>query len=190
MRFCYLMISLLFLFVACSSNSGSKIGAAKASMNGQAANNDNPNKLGYDVFAALKENDFDKFKNSFLGAQYKDEMATMLTSVELTEQQKANTLGFLEQTVNYFSANNEAGMNSFFNNLKSDAYAKGIDWTTAEVSKINSSIVDIKDFGILMNTYKVDVEFKDKNDIDHMISIPRTYIIPSGLIAGDTKIAY
>jgi len=190
MRINFLIISLLFIFAACSSsNSGKKMGAT-ANAGNNAKVEANPNKLGNDVFEALKNNDAAKFKDCFLGAKYKDEMATMLTSVELTEEQKSNTLTFLDNTVKFFSDNDDAGINGFFNLLRSQSEAKGIDWSTAKVGNINSSIVSVTDFGMIINVYKIDVEFKDKTDIDHMISISRAYDLPSGVIAGDAKIPY
>lgn len=179
-----LLSILLILGTACSSDA-----AQNAASNAKSAvsSSKDPNKLGTQIFESLQSNNKSKFKQAFIRESLYGEFEKMLTSVELSAEQKAATMGFVNQTLGFWSKNNGAAAEGLFDKIRQQGFDQGIDWKKTELTKVESGIKQVTDFQMYLNVHDVYVTFKDQNQVSHQILLPRNYELSSGIYAGDAS---
>ncbi len=201
-NFTAILMALCICFFSCTSGEQSSNTATTHSNNaqtqattgGQASNTAyqrflNPNKIGYEVYAALKDNDLNRFKQLFVNAGHYSEFDKMVRSVNLTQEQLDNSLGYVNKTLNFWTNNNAAQVERLFNKVRTAGENKGVNWQSTELTNFEVNIVPVNDFALEMTVYQILINFMN-NGVAHQIKVPTAYYLENGILIADAVLNF
>lgn len=205
------ILSLLFVFGACSSDTKSTKDVNKTSSTSvtkkvtettdkakkkvasisdavliSKPNLKEPEKAGQEIFNTLKNYDYEGFRSFFMGPAYRSDVERMVRSVKLSPKQLDNSMSVLDNTMNHWSKNDYAAVKMLFNNLYRSGKKMGINWKNAEFKDVQKKIVGVKDFGLTINVFNIYVNFTADGK-DHQLQLPKSFDLANGIVIADAK---